>query len=218
MDDMERFRVAAAARATGRLSPPEAIAATREMTGARVRTAVLVEGESDRAALEALALRHRRNLNAERVCVIPMGGATNIARFLAVLGPRGSEVRLAGLCDAAEEVHFMRGLERAGLGAHLNRAQMEPIGFYVCVADLEDELIRCLGAQFVEHVIDTQGELSTFRTFQRQPAQRGRPVDQQLRRFLGSISGRKAHYARSIVNRLEPSDAPLPLNRLLASI
>jgi hypothetical protein len=42
------------------------------------------------------------------------------------------DVRLAGLCDAAEEADFQRGLERAGLGSHLARAEMETLGFYVC--------------------------------------------------------------------------------------
>ena len=67
---------------------------------------------------------------------------------------------------------------------------MERLGFYVCDADLEDELIRALGAAAVERVLDTQGELAPFRTFQQQPAWRGRPTEQQLRRFLGTFSGR----------------------------
>jgi hypothetical protein len=52
---------------------------------------------------------------------------------------------LAGLCDAAEEGYFRRALARAGVGSPLSRADMEALGFYVCGADLEEELIRALG-------------------------------------------------------------------------
>jgi len=88
----------------------------------RPGTVVLVEGFSDRCALEALAARGGRDLNREGVSIVPMGGATNIGHLLDVFGPRGLGVRLAGLCDAAEEPDFRRGLQRAGLGARLARA------------------------------------------------------------------------------------------------
>src|SRR6266536_4186306 len=125
---------------------------------------VLVEGISDQLALEALAERRGRNLDAEGVSVVPMGGSKNIRSFLELFGPRGLDVRMAGLCDAAEEGDFRHGLERAGLGSNLTRADMESLGFYVCVADLEDELIRSLGAGSVEQIVDAQGELGSFRT------------------------------------------------------
>ena len=38
-----------------------------------------------------------------------------------LLGPGRAAVRLAGLCDAAEEGYFRRALERAGLGSRLSR-------------------------------------------------------------------------------------------------
>ena len=68
-------------------------------------------------------------------------------------GPRGHDLRLAGLCDAREEPDFRRGLERAGFGSNLTRAAMEQLGFFVCVADLEDELIRALGIAVVERIV-----------------------------------------------------------------
>ena len=111
-----------------------------------VRTAVLVEGVSDQLALEALARRRGRNLEAEGVSIVPMGGATNIGTYLDRFGPRGLDLKVAGLCDEREEGDFRRGLERAGLGFNLTRADMERLGFFLCIADLEDELIRALGA------------------------------------------------------------------------
>jgi hypothetical protein len=145
-----------------------------------------------------------------------MGGARNIRRFLELFGPGGLDVRLAGLCDAGEEGDLRRGLEQAGLGSNLSRADMEALGFYVCVDDLEDELIRCLGAAAVEQVVEGQGELGSFRTFQQQPAWQGRSRQAQLRRFIGTHSGRKARYARLLVEALDLAAVPRPLDRVLA--
>jgi len=182
------------------------------------RTVVLVEGISDQLALEALAERRGRNLVAESISIVPIGGATNIGSFLDRFGPRGFDVRLAGLCDTAEEGAFRRGLERAGLGSNLTRADMESLGFYVCVADLEDELIRSLGAAAVEQFVDAQGELGSFRTFQKQPAWRGRTKEEQLRRFIGTYSGRKIRYAPLLVDALDLTQVPRPLDGVLAHV
>lgn len=188
----------------------------RVLVGARA--VVLVEGVSDQAAVEALARRRRRDLEAEGVAVVPMGGATNIGRFLELFGPRGADLTLTGLCDAGEEAYFRRSLERAGFGSPTTRAEMERLGFYVCEADLEDELIRSLGAAEVEHVIDVQGDLNAFRLLQQQPAQRGRSVEQHLRRFMGSGSGRKIRYASLLVDALDLARVPAPLALLLEHV
>jgi hypothetical protein len=180
------------------------------------RAIVLVEGLSDQSALEALAERRGRNLDAEGVAVVSIGGAQAIGRFLHRFGPQGLDVKLAGLCDAGEEGDFRRALERAGLGTDLTRADMERLGFYVCVADLEDELIRALGVAEVEQVVDAQGNLGSFRTLQKQPAWQGRPVEEQLRRFMGSGGSRKIRYARLLVEALDLDQVPRPLDLVLA--
>jgi hypothetical protein len=183
-----------------------------------VRAVVLVEGVSDQVAVETLAERRGRNLRAEGVSVVPIGGAQAIGAFLEQFGPNGLDARLAGLCDAGEERDFQRGLERAGLGSDLTRAEMEALGFYVCVADLEDELIRALGAAAVEEVVNAQGELGPFRTLQKQPAWRGRPREEQLRRFMGSGGRRKIRYARLLVEALDLTEVPRPLDLVLAHL
>src|ERR1700687_4963541 len=109
------------------------------------RSVALAEGVSDQLALEALAERRGRNLDAEGVSIVPIGGSKNIGTFLDLFGPHGFDTRLAGPCDAAEEGDFQRALERAGLGSNLTRSDMELLGLYVCVAGLEDELLRSLG-------------------------------------------------------------------------
>lgn len=183
-----------------------------ELAGCGFRTAVLVEGSSDRAAVETLARRRGRDLLSEGVRVVAMGGATNLRYYLDVLGPKGEGVRLTGLCDAGEEGHFRRGLEVQ------TRAEMERIGFFVCQADLEEELIRALGVAGVEEVIEAAGESGSFRRLQAQPAQRKRSVEAQLHRFMGSQSGRKTLYARLLVEALELDRVPRPLDGVLSHV
>jgi hypothetical protein len=183
-----------------------------------METIVIVEGASDRVAVEALAEHRGRDLAAEGVGVVPIGGAHAIGSFLEELAAQASEVRLAGLYDAGEEGAFRRGLERCGFGTGLDRAAMERLGFYACDADLEDELIRSLGAASVEEVVNAEGELGSFRTFQKQPAWQGRATEEQLRRFLGTHSGRKVRYARLLVEALDPARVPRPLDGVLAHV
>jgi hypothetical protein len=183
-----------------------------------VRAVVLVEGLSDQVALEALAARRGRDLGAEGVSVVPIGGAQAIGRFLARYGPHGLDITVAGLCDAGEEDDFRRGLARAGLGSSLTRAEMESRGFYVCVKDLEDELIRAVGVAAVERIADAEGDLRSFRTLQKQAAWQGRPMQEQLRRWLGSGGRRKIRYARLLVDALDLARVPRPLDGVLAHV
>jgi hypothetical protein len=182
------------------------------------RAVVLVEGVSDQFALETLARRRGRDLETEGVSIVPIGGAQAIGRFLDRYGPSGLDVRLAGLCDAAEAPEFKRGLERAGLGSNLTRAAMERLGFYVCVEDLEDELIRALGAASVEQVVEAEGDLGSFRTLQKQPQWQGRRTEEQLHRFMGSGGSRKIRYARLLVDALDLARIPRPLDGVLAHV
>ena len=182
------------------------------------RSVVLVEGVSDQWALEALAKRRGRDLRAEGVSIVPMGGSKNIGRFLERFGPRGANAGLAGLCDAGEEGDFLHALEGEGFGANFTRADMEQSGFFVCVADLEDELIRSLGAAAVERVIEVHGELNAFRIFQKQPAWRGRAREEQLRRFFGSQDRRNTRFPALLVAALDLTRVPLPLDGVLAHV
>jgi len=166
----------------------------------RTRAVVIVEGDSDRVALETLARRRGRDLAAEGVEITAIGGAHAIRRFMEKLD--GSDVQLVGLVDARQEEVFRR------FG----------IDVYVCDTDLEDELIRALGVDGMERVIEGQGELRSLRSLQKQPAQRGRSTLQHLRRFISSRSGRKAQYAKAMVEALDLDSVPLPLDRVLSRV
>jgi len=196
-DDLER---AIRARAAANQLVDELLC--RAATARGIRMAVLVEGRSDAAAVTALAARLGRDLEAEGTIVIPMGGAMSVPRYFRVVGPDGLGWQVAGLCDAGERPHFDRllAVERV----------------FACDRDLEEELLRALGVERAEAVLETQGDLARFRTFQKQPAQRGRQVERQLHRFLGSVGGRKERYAGALVGALPLDAVPPPLERLLA--
>ena len=185
--------------------------------GIELRAVLVVEGESDQVAVEALAERRGVDLAAAGVRVERLGGAHRIGKFLERFGARGDGVRLAGLCDAGEEPVFRRALERAGFGSGLTRADMERLGFFVCVADLEEELIRALGAPRVEEILRANDDLHRFRTLQQMPAWRDRAIEEQLRRFMGSGGRRKIRYARFLVDALDLDHVPRPLDRVLAN-
>ena len=167
------------------------------------RGVVLVEGTSDCLAVHALARRRGRDLEAEGVAVVPMGGYGNLPRTLAQ--HRG--VTLAGLYDVGEERHFLRALDCD------DRAELEDAGFYACTRDLEDELTRAVGPDGVQQVLAEQGELRSFRTYQRQPAHRARPLAEQLHGFMWN---RKQRYAVLLVEALDLERVPRPLDRVLA--
>jgi OLD-like protein len=157
---------------------------------------VLVEGVTDRIALEAVAAKLGRDLAAEGIEIVPIGGAQAIRRAYAQYEGR----RVGGLCDAGEERWFRRVLGDAT---------------YVCVRDLEDELIRALGPGRVQEVVAAQGELETFRNFQNQVFWRGRPVERQLQRWLQN-GGRQHRYPPLLVEAMKIEEIPQPLAGVLA--
>ena len=197
--------------------PAEATAIALAKT-AGARAVLLVEGISDQIALETLAVRRGRDLAAEGAVILPIGGAHGITRYLRRFGPEGAGVRLAGLCDAAEEGMLRRALTTAGVGSPSTRKDVERLGFHICVEDLEDELIRAAGAALVEDLFDDHGDLGSFRRMQRQPAWRGRAHEAQLRRFLGAGAQRKLRYARLLVEAVRPDRIPRPLDAVLADV
>jgi hypothetical protein len=183
-----------------------------------MRAAILVEGVSDQAALAALARRRGRDLRAEGIEVVAMDGATNAARYLHEYGPAGRAVKLAGLFDEAEERFFRLGLARAGVQPGPKTEDLEEFGFFVCRADLEDELIRAVGAEQVLRLVATEGEERSFRTLQRQPAMRDKTLVHQLRRMMGGRSGGKERWARLLVETAPLDRMPYPLDAVLAWI
>jgi hypothetical protein len=170
-----------------------------------LRGAVLVEGTSDRRAVETLARRRGLDLQAAGVAIVSMGGYGNLPHLLG----QYRDLRLAGLYDVGEERHFLRAL-----GCD-DRGELERVGFYACTRDLEDELTRAVGPGPMKRVLSEQGELRAFRTYQKQPAHRTQPLEQQLHGFMWN---RKQRYAVLLVEALDLARVPRPLDRVLAHV
>jgi hypothetical protein len=152
---------------------------------------IAVEGTSDRTVLELLA--GRLGLPLDDISIVPIGGAHAIRRFVADLGP---DVHVRGLCDERE--------------AHLFRRVLDDV--FVCTPDLEGELIRALGPERMLELVD-----NSFRTMQRQPFHRERPLDLQLHRWLRSSSSRYHRYLPVFVEALDLDRVPEPLRTVLCA-
>jgi hypothetical protein len=180
-----------------------------------MRTIVLVEGVTDELALTLAARRFGRDLKSEGVTVIPINGAHAIGRFLRRLAAEEPRAMLAGLYDEGEEEVVRAALKQTGYGPNLDRSQLEKLGFFACVADLEEELIRAAGQSHLANLIELEGDALPWHAFRNQPAWNARPVDQQFRRFIRSVSERNSRYIRAIVETIDPSQLPRPLRLLL---
>ena len=179
------------------------------------RAVVLVEGRSDEIAVRTLARLRGRALDAEGVSVLAVGGAQAIGRTLAVYGASGADTTLAALCDRQEEPAVRRALDRSGLSRAAGCAGPERVGLFVCERDLEDELVRGLGVAATEAVLGAHGKLGAFRTYQKQPAHQARRTSDQLRGFLNNW---KVELAGALVEALDPSRVPRPLDGVLAYV
>ena len=178
---------------------------------------VLVEGESDRIAIEVLARRTGRDLAAEGVVISVMDGATNIRRHLRELLEGRGGWGITGLYDRAEQRFVARALGDLGRGPIADHHDLERLGFFACVDDLEDELIRAVGERRVLEVLEAQGDLASFRRLQHQPVQRSWTQDRQLHRFISARSGYKARYAGLLAEEVPLDGLPRPLALLLAA-
>jgi len=213
---MARFRDAAITWAAAGEGADDAELIVRSLAD-RVRTVVLVEGRSDAVAIDVLATRSGRDLDAEHIAVVPIGGATAVRRFLDPFGPSGLDLRVAGLVDAAEE-RFFRQAVQDDRHPELTRDEMEQLGFFVCDPDLEHELVRAIGTERTLAIIDELGQSKALNTFRNQPAQRERPLEAQLFRFMATMSGRKSLYASALATAVNLDHMPRPIHELLRFI
>lgn len=188
---------------------------------------VLLEGASDVNALRALL--GARGIDADAVELINLHGITNIRTALAAVRRRTgiAEPEILGLCDAGELHVVQRAMTAAPgappsaespLGGLPSADELAERGFFVCRADLEDELIRALGTGGVLEVFDRLGLRAKFEAFGQQLVWRGRPLPDQLHRFAGIASGRKIWLAGELAAALSPDQIPDPLARLLDRI
>ncbi len=143
-----------------------------------------------------------------------MEGVTNVGHHLAAIAadpaaPRSSVCATHPRCGSSLGALRRRGHDVA------SRDDLAVHGFHVCDDDLEDELIRAVGVDEVVDVVATLGELPRLDTFRRQPAQRARSLHDQLHRFAGTTSGRKARFAAALAEQVVLDRVPAPLRNVL---
>ena len=182
-----------------------------------IRLLVFVEGESDANAVRALADLLGCDLRLHHIQICSAGGVTYFSSLLREFARAHPNGQFCGMYDLAEQRHVRRALTNAAIPVAAHDS-LESFGFFACTADLEEELIRALGAEAVERVLGAQGELVSFRRFQAMPQHRLTPVDQQLHRFLGTRATRKIRSARRLVEQLDIDRLPRPLVQLATRI
>jgi GNAT superfamily N-acetyltransferase len=174
---------------------------------------VLVEGESDAAAVRVLAERIGCDVAFHQIEIRSADGVSNFPRLLTDFVKSHPGAAFCGMYDIAEERHVRRALGDAGIVIAVDEPPAS-LGFFACVSDLEDELITALGVEKVERLLETQGELHSFRRFQAMPQHRQHAVGAQLHRFLGTRATRKIRSARRLVEALDLARLPRPLAQL----
>lgn len=173
---------------------------------------VLLEGPSDVAALEAVLATRAPAVPRTAYRLVDMGGVTNTDAHLRAAAARPAPV--LGLCDEREAWVVVGALRRQGVAVAGERA-LDRHGFFVCRADLEEELIRALGVEECLVLLRRLGLGGRFATFSGQPAWAGRPVGARLHRFMGVASGRKVRLAGAMAAALPPERVPPPIARLV---
>lgn len=181
----------------------------------RVRRRVLLEGVSDVAAVGSLA--GVLGIDLDDVRLVDLGGVTNIRRQLHDLLQADPRTDVLGMCDAAEVRFVEQALREIGRPAQ-DEDDLAAYGFFVCHADLEEELIRALGTDRVLTVVSDLGLDTKLATLRQQPAWADRPLAEQLHRFCGVASGRKELLAGALAAAMPPDDAPDPLRGLMDRI
>ena len=198
MDDCVGLENRWALTGPGGSNPPLSANALTARSIADATTVILVEGASDKAAVEAVAGRHGRRLAAEGTVVVAMGGAHAVGRVADRLADR-PELRVTGLCDRGEASFFAAA----------------SIEFHSCDADLEDELIRCVDRSELERLLAAEGDLAAFRTLQKQGPWRDRSFPEQMHRWLRAGAQRNLRYAHLIPLTADVDRLPPPLVAVL---
>lgn len=191
------------------------VARDKALPGAEAsRVLVVVEGISDRMAVETLAARLGRDLGAEGVAILPIGGSGEARKVLARFA--AEDRRIVGLLDADASGIFRRALAGVGIGDAGD--SLEARGFFTCQPTLEVELIRALGTDGFMALVERAGDLAPLRTLQRQAAWTARPLEAQLNRFLRAKARRSMIYAGLMVDACPLDRMPAPLMGVLRAI
>lgn len=180
--------------------------------GSESRIVVLLEGASDVAAVRAVMATC--GVDPAPVELVALQGVTNVGRVLKEIRQLRGDVDVVGMCDAAETRFVQRALVDDGLPVS-DASDLPVYGFFVCEADLEDELIRALGPNRARDALVGAGLGSKLEALQLQAAWADRPLAEQIHRFCGVASGRKELAAGILAAALAEDEIPEPMAMLL---
>lgn len=184
-------------------------------TAPGARIVVLLEGPSDVAAVRALM--EAQGIDPGPVELVSLQGVTNVGRVLKEVRLLRGEVDVVGMCDAAETRFVEKALVEDGLPV-ADASDLPVYGFFVCEADLEEELIRALGAERAQDALVAAGLGGKLDALKTQEAWAGRPLAEQIHRFCGVASGRKELAAAILAGALDADEVPEPIAMLLDRI
>ncbi|WP_324701305.1 ATP-dependent nuclease [Micrococcus sp. HOU01] len=120
------------------------------LEGLTARKLLFVEGAADRVIVEAVATNAGVSLDRAGVSVFALDGADKFKKVLEIVGTKGFDLPLSGLCDEDRE-HAWAGT----LG--VKPENLSKNGFFVARADLEHEYVRLLGARVVADELISSG-------------------------------------------------------------
>ncbi|GAB3622811.1 hypothetical protein GCM10027418_08930 [Mariniluteicoccus endophyticus] len=180
--------------------------------GSDSRLAVLLEGASDVAAVRALMATCA--VDERPLEIVSLDGVTNIGRVLADIRQVRPDIDVVGMCDAAEARFVERALVADGLPVR-DASDLPVYGFFVCDSDLEEELVRALGAERARDALEGAGLGGKLDALRQQAAWADRPLFEQVHRFCGVGSGRKELAAGILASALAEDEIPEPLSMLL---
>lgn len=169
------------------------------LEGLTARTLLFVEGAADRVIVEAVATNAGVSLDRAGVSVFALDGADKFKKVLEIVGTKGFDLPLSGLCDEDRE-HAWAG----ALG--IRPKNLSKNGFFVARADLEHEYVRLLGARVVADelissgVAREQGLLNASGA-----ASLDELTEEQVADFVTTKDSRKIPAARVIAPLLTPA-------------
>jgi len=155
-----------------------------------------------------------RNFDAEGVTILNLQGGGGFAAHYELFGPPGLKMDVLGLCDEDKEQTWIDALQNAGVPV-ADRAFLNAKGFYVCMKDLEDELISSLGIPAVQAIISAQGAGPAFAAFAQQPKKKTLSATDQLRGF---IHGDNIRWVIHLIDALDLAKLPGALNALMSKV
>lgn len=112
------------------------------LEGLTARRLLFVEGAADRVIVEAIAANAGVSLDRAGISVFALDGADKFKKVLEIVGKKGFDLALSGLCDEDREQSWASALG-------IKPKALSKNGFFVARSDLEHEYVPLLGARTV---------------------------------------------------------------------